>query len=347
MIRSMTRTPNFITDCPTHVDFVVESIRLLRSQTTLWGAVHADGHWAISFPQRDDLLFFRIDRGDCRLLRRGIDALRLACGDVVLVRTSTPITLASASDIDPVDSWALVAATRSTDLQVGSEEGKPVLVRGGRFIFGAGSEQLLASLFSPLTHIGRGTDASDRVCALLAMAEAESLSPGPGNHFVTIRLMELLFAEFLRGDINAMRPTPTGILAGLADPLIARALTALHGDIARPWTMPELARVCGISRSGLSARFTKIVEMPPMTYLCRWRMAVAKDELLKGALSVAQIALLVGFQSGGAFSNAFTRVVGCSPSRFSAEGATMQALPNLKRNASSKYDGKPVQCPVL
>ena len=90
----------------------------------------------------------------------------------------------------------------------------------------------------------------------------------------------------------------------------------MHGDSAKPWTTSTLARLCGCSRSAFNLRFTSIFGLAPMRYLHRWRMAIAKDELRRGRRSVAEIAFLIGFQSGGAFTRAFTRSVGCPPSSF-------------------------------
>lgn len=95
--------------------------------------------------------------------------------------------------------------------------------------------------------------------------------------------------------------------------------------MAQPWTLAQLARLCASSRSGFSRRFTQVVGLAPMTYLQRWRIALAKDELREGRRSVGEIARLVGFQSSSAFSTAFTRTVGCSPRRF----VEQEAVPRL------------------
>ncbi|HEY0255036.1 MAG TPA: helix-turn-helix transcriptional regulator, partial [Kofleriaceae bacterium] len=86
-----------------------------------------------------------------------------------------------------------------------------------------------------------------------------------------------------------------------------------------PWTAEQLARMCGCSRSGFNQRFARVVGVAPLRYLQRWRMALAKDELRKGQRTVAEIALRIGFQSAAAFSTAFTRAVGCSPSSFAGK----------------------------
>jgi AraC-like DNA-binding protein len=149
------------------------------------------------------------------------------------------------------------------------------------------------------------------------MNEAESRRPGPGGEFIVGRLMELVLVEILRSDVACGADQQgKGLIAGLGVPVTARALSAMHGDIARDWTVSTLARLCRVSRSKFATRFRDIVGMAPIEYLQHWRMAHAKDELRLGTKSIGTIALAMGFQSSSAFSTAFTRVVGCSPRRF-------------------------------
>ena len=294
------------------MDPFIDLVQLLRPQAMIWGAIWARGHWRVSFRERHDLLFFRVDSGNCQFHWPGVEPLILAPNDVVLVRACASFSLASDPDAEPVDSWAL----RKREMQVGDGDGEPVVVRGGRFVFETANEEILIGLLPPIVHIVSGQASSDRVRTLLAMTEAECFAPGSASQFVNARLTELLLVELLRSGVLATQSAQAGLLRGLADPVTAQALQSLHGNIAQQWTTAKLARLCGMSRSGFSLHFTTVVGIPPIRYLQRWRMAVAKDELLRGQRRVAEIALLVGYQSGDAFSTAFTRAVGCSPTRF-------------------------------
>jgi AraC-like DNA-binding protein len=293
--RSISGRPEDITDRPSSIDPFLDLIRLLRPQATLWGAIRASGRWSVSFRARHDLLFFLIDNGSCLLLRPDEEPLDLAPRDFVLIRTTTPFSVGSDDATEPVDSERLVASSRSTEMHLGGGEGEPVVIRGGRFVFETVNEDLLMDLLPSLVHIRSGEARSNRARALLTMNEAESRAPGPGSEFIIAKLMELLFVEVLRGEAIREQPLQAGLLRGVADPITARALTAMHGDIARPWTAVQLARLCGCSRSSFNQRFTNVVGVSPMTYLKRWRIAVAKDELRGGQRSVAEIAFLVGF----------------------------------------------------
>ncbi len=104
--------PGFVIDRPNAMDPFVDLIRLLRPQATLWGDIRARGRWAVSFRARHDLLFFRIDRGRCLLLRPGEEPRELAPRDFVLIRTTAPFAVGSDASTKPLDSEALVAAAR-------------------------------------------------------------------------------------------------------------------------------------------------------------------------------------------------------------------------------------------
>jgi AraC-like DNA-binding protein len=218
--------------------------------------------------------------------------------------------------MEPEDSETAVAITQQTGLKLGEGTESPAIVRGGRFVFDTANEDLLTGLLPSLVHVAADDMSSWRVRSLLKMNEMECQQPGPGSAFIIMRLMELILVEILRGEALRMNPEHPGLLAGLADPVTSRALSAMHRDVAYGWTVSGLARLCGVSRSTFAARFRAVVGTGPIEYLLQWRMALAKDELRRGTRSIGEIALAIGFQSSSAFSTAFTRSVGCSPKRF-------------------------------
>jgi AraC-like DNA-binding protein len=106
------------------------------------------------------------------------------------------------------------------------------------------------------------------------------------------------------------------LLAGLSDPALANTLREIHVDVARRWTVADLARRAFMSRAAFAERFARKVGMPPMEYVLEWRMAIAKDLLRNERPPLARVAERVGYQSASAFSTAFTRFAGCPPSEF-------------------------------
>jgi AraC-like DNA-binding protein len=147
---------------------------------------------------------------------------------------------------------------------------------------------------------------------LLSIAAQESGGGRAGGENVLARLSELMFVETIRHYLETLPATETGWLAGLRDPMVGHALAALHREPREPWTVERLARVVGLSRSVLAERFTGMVGQPPMHYLALWRMQLASRLLLEGA-QVAAVANAVGYESEGAFSRAFKKLVGRPP----------------------------------
>jgi len=135
---------------------------------------------------------------------------------------------------------------------------------------------------------------------------------------VLTRLVEVLLIEALRSTPG--EDTPAGLLRGLADARLAPALRAMHGHVARPWTVPQLAKAAALSRSGFFERFTRTVGVTPMEYLLGWRMAVARDLLRRRDFGIAEVAERVGYGSASTFSTAFSRHVGQPPSRYARAG---------------------------
>ena len=147
---------------------------------------------------------------------------------------------------------------------------------------------------------------------LLTVAVRESCSARPGSENVLARLSELMFVETIRQYLETLSPAETGWLAGLRDPLVGRALAALHSAPSEPWTVERLARLVGVSRSVFAERFTGMVGQPPMQYLALWRMQLASRLLVDGGL-VTAVANAVGYESEAAFGRAFKKIVGQSP----------------------------------
>ena len=135
----------------------------------------------------------------------------------------------------------------------------------------------------------------------------------PGSPAVLARLAELLFIEAVRLHVASLPREHRGWIAGLRDPIVGRALALLHGRKAQRWTVPELARESGASRSAFADRFTSLIGESPMRYLSRQRLRFAAEQLRECPASVAGVASEVGYESEAAFSRAFKREFGKSP----------------------------------
>ena len=142
---------------------------------------------------------------------------------------------------------------------------------------------------------------------------AESRTGRVGGETVLTRMAELMFIEVVRRHVEQLSPRQSGWLAGLKDAVVGPALLQLHEHPERPWTLADLARTIATSRTVLAERFSSLVGVPPMTYLARWRLQLAAEQLSRGSAKVASIGARVGYESEAAFSRAFKRETGMSP----------------------------------
>jgi AraC-like DNA-binding protein len=137
-----------------------------------------------------------------------------------------------------------------------------------------------------------------------------------GGGLVLAKLSEVLFVETLRRYIITLPPDQVGWLAGARDPIVGHALALMHKEPARQWTISDLARRVGLSRTRLAERFRHFLEESPMAYLTKWRMKLGAEILLSTEDSVAEVAEAVGYGSEAAFNRAFRREFDCPPAQF-------------------------------
>lgn len=142
----------------------------------------------------------------------------------------------------------------------------------------------------------------------------EAFSESAGRQAALDRLFDYLLILVIR-HVVASGTVSAGVLAGLAEPRLVKALTAMHEQPKRPWSLEELAEIAGMSRTRFADSFRSTVGRSPMDYLTAWRMTTARQLLAKGR-SVKNVAASVGYDSPAAFSRAFARITGKAPRDF-------------------------------
>ena len=295
----------------TRSDAVGEALHVLRMSGTFYCRSELTAPWGFTLPAMPGCLWFHVVTSGRCLLAAGDEVRELGAGDLVLVprgeghlmrsdpAASAPSIMAIPHEID--ERYAL--------LRHGGG-GEPATMVCGAVRFDHPAAKTLVGLLPELVHVpvspltGRLQD----TLRLIAL-EVEELRPG-GEAVIT-RLADVLVIQAIR---TWLETAPrTGWIGALADPQIGRALAVVHRDPARDWSVAALAGEVAMSRSAFAARFTELVGEPAMAYVTRWRMHVAMDRLGAGE-TVARIAAALGYRSEAAFSRAFTRVVGESPS---------------------------------
>jgi len=328
------------------VDVLSEVLRVVRISGAIHFCAEFTHPWAILssppemlatrlFPGAEAVTPFHIAMaGQCALSWGNVAPIAFETGDVVVFSRGTQHVLASRPGIAPVP---------IKDIYRPSAERITILQHGGggeesRFICGfLHSDQRFAPLLDTMPaltcvrvrdgalHLEAYTD-TGRYAEPVRLRESphwwqtaiahlagEASRSGPGNRAVLARLSELLFMEVLRWQLTYLSHGNSGWLAGLNDPYVGRALSLMHADPARGWTVEELAREAGISRAALAKRFVELVGDSPMQYLAGWRMHLARSLLRESNIGIAQLAVRVGYESEAAFSRAFRRAVGIPP----------------------------------
>jgi AraC-like DNA-binding protein len=302
-------------------DPLSEVVALLQPRAVFSKRISGAGRWGVRYSAFGQPSFCAVLEGSCRLSVDGQRPLALEAGDFVLLPATPGFSM---SGFDPVRFERFDPRVRAKvfgETRHGRRGGRPdVRLLGGWFVFDSPDTALLLSLLPSLVHV-RGVE---RLSTLVRLVGEEASDRNPGRDLVLTRLVEVLLIEALRA--TPAKDAPPGLLRGLADAHLASAMRQMHGQLARSWTVAQLAKTAGLSRSAFFQRFTRTVALPPMEYLLAWRMAVAKDLLRRHDLSVGEVAERVGYGSASTFSTAFSRHVGRPPGRYAREGSQQETI---------------------
>jgi AraC family transcriptional activator of mtrCDE len=187
----------------------------------------------------------------------------------------------------------------------------------GRFFIAPPHDRLIRN-YLPTNLVVRSTDdsvdegmdsASNNLASLVGLMRAESASDKPGGNAILNALSSALFALVLRA-ASESEQAPEGLLAVAGHPTLAPAISAMVTDPARPWSLPDLADLCGMSRATFVRHFQGKLGHSAADLLTDIRMSLAANELKKPAMSTEAVAEAVGYQSVAAFRRAFADKIG-------------------------------------
>jgi len=266
-----------------------------------------------------------VTRGSCWGAIVGEAPVRLVAGDIVLFPHGDPHVMSSAPGMraraDVPSYFQNKAEQLPFTLHVDGVEGprpsasddsdEARLVCGFLGCDVRPFNPLIATL-PRLLHL-RAADADGWTVEFMRRAVAESQHKRPGGEAMLERMSEMMFVDAVRRYIDMLPEESRGWLAGLRDRFVGRALALMHDAPAVEWTVDELGRRVGLSRSALHERFAELIGQAPMQYLANWRMQVASTLLRDTKATVASVAQEVGYDSEAAFARAFKRLVGKPP----------------------------------
>lgn len=303
------------------MDPLSDIIALLRPNAAVSKPISGRGRWGVRYQARNAPGFTIILSGEAWVLLDGREPLRLARGDFLLLPTTPTFVLCS----DP-DAPCIPAQPGHMPVRHGEQEGEADFVAlGGSFTFERANAPLLLALLPDRIHIPASQGQFTRFGRMIGLLAEECAADAPGKELLVRRMLEILLVEAVRwrggADMGAGRTreggaVPAGLLNGMRDPGLSRALAAMHADVRARWTVAGLAEIAGMSRSSFSARFGEVIGCAPIEYLARWRMALARDALIHGEKPLDRIAEEIGYESASAFSTAFRKRTGMAPGGF-------------------------------
>ena len=311
------------------MDALSDVLRAVRLSGAFFFDVHARAPWVAEtplgrsvvdamFPGSDHLISYHaIMEGSCWCTLDGEEPIKLVAGDIVVLPHGDTHVLATEVGMRKAPNMSLYRMPDDCRLpsriSVGTDDGAPA-----RFVCGflGCDSRPYNPLLTALPRVIRVNDhARGALGAYFRAALAESKGR-MGGECMLGRISELMFVDVVRQYLETLPEGRTNWLSGLRDPYVGRALTALHEDPSRDWTLETLAQSAALSRSAFAERFTEYVGQPPMQYLTNWRMQLATNYLRNGTESIAAVANRVGYDSEAAFSRAFKKVVGKPPSEW-------------------------------
>jgi len=313
-------------------DPLSDLLKTVRLTGAAYFDVVAKAPWVAESPPREMLLpkilpggehliaYHVVTEGRCFANIIGQEPIPLEAGEVIVFTRGDPHVMSSAPGMraEPVPADNLAAdAGSQLPFSINYGGDGPIaakMVCGFLACDARPFNPLLDNLPPIIKARDQANDGANWLSQFIRLATLESAEKRAGGEGVLAKLSELMFIEIIRRHLADLPPEQAGWLAGLRDPFVGRALSLMHAKPQHGWTIETLARDVGLSRSVLAERFADLLGMPPMHYLAKWRMQVAAGILSGGNTNIATVAAEVGYASEAAFSRAFKKMVGVSPS---------------------------------
>jgi AraC-like DNA-binding protein len=330
-------------------DTLSDVLRSVRLRSAVFFNVSGLCEWAAEVPPAKQLApllrlgvehvigYHAVAHGSCWAGMPGGPSVQLLAGDVVMFPHGDAHVVSSAPGVrdSGVSNWLAGGKFDPCPLPLscGGRDVAPAEPRDG------GTEPAIVcgflgcdlQPFNPLItalprllHLRAGKD-DTWITRFTKQAVAESHARRPGAEVMLARMSETMFVDAVRRYADQLPQQGSGWLAGLRDRFVGRVLALMHERPDQSWTIDELGRRAGLSRSALHDRFLQFVGMPPMQYLAQWRMQAAARALLETRSTIASIALDVGYGSESAFVRAFKRALGRPPAAWRREREAVTA----------------------
>jgi len=321
-------------------DVLSDILDLVDVRGVVTGGFAVRGPWVSHGAVSRPLKLIAVVAGSARLSVDGPGGpegpLDLAPGDVALLNHRTWLEVRGSAGEGPRVELVPGAGFDAMDLASANLATDDVLV-GGWIEVSAPGLALLRAALPGVVHVRAAAPAAHRLGGIVARIFDEASRQQLGTSFALRQNGQLLLLETLRA-CSELEGTPIGWLRLLADAPLAPALQLMHQQPGEPWTLHQLARAAGMSRTSFAERFRAVAGTPPLTYLSRWRMLRAQRALHDPDVRIAALAAELGYGSDSAFSTAFRREVGQSPLQYRQQ---VQTTTRARRHSPAPGDATP------
>lgn len=301
-------------------DVLSDALSAFSPVARVVGALDLGGEWAVDFPAHEGMKVFAVASGQAWLHVEGeAEAVHLVEGECVILPNGRPFSIARDLSYVATPIQSLIGKVW-TDGVAQLEGGGDTILLAGHFSFSSSATRFLIGEVPPILKLQEGSNQGHLRWILQNIGD-ELFSMEAGSEVAVHHLTHLLLLQALRLYLEKAAGHTRGWLFALYDPRLGRAIQAIHAAPSEAWTLSRLAAAAGMSRSKFAERFHAITGTSPIEYVIRWRMMLACRHLVTTKDAISRVALSLGYQSEAAFSTAFKRVIGRSPSSYRKEGA--------------------------
>ncbi|AJY45724.1 AraC family transcriptional regulator [Martelella endophytica] len=309
---------------PLDADLVSELLLGMRLVGIDYRRIELAEPFSHSFGGDDDprAKFVFIARGQIALITSSGAVHDMAAGDAALLPRGGSHRLASSpenpvpcTDLTTLPTAPICPQVREIRTCEATPPEKRVVLFSACMDFDLGSMHPLVALMPEVMRVDTLTERYPEILPMLEAMAREAKDGRAGYAGILSRLADVVAACIVRAWVECGCGDATGWIAALRDPRLGRVLVALHRDPGRNWSVAELAREMGASRSVFAERFLEVTGVTPLRYLTEMRMRLAADWIGREGIAVETAAHRLGYGSQAAFSRAFKRITGHPPSR--------------------------------
>ncbi|WP_042554576.1 AraC family transcriptional regulator [Pseudomonas sp. MEJ086] len=292
-------------------DSVLSAMQL---ESSLFVRLHAQAPWAISFDSGAQARLVVVAKGNCWFTHIGHPPVVVQQGDCLIIKQGVMGILGDAPERVAVPCWQIADHVTGQKVSFGGD-GEACEFFSTLFTFDHAAGEPLSALLPDVVHIAMPESDAGRMVSILEQIGTEEAQASLGGSYVVGRLLDVLFIQAIRTWASSEGNMHEGWLAGLTHRQLAQTLNRIHADLAHRWTLEQLARDAGMSRSSFAALFKSVVGVPPLSYIATWRIYRAKLILAAGH-SIAVAAEKTGYGTDIALSRAFKAATGVAPGQW-------------------------------